>query len=270
MSAQRHMAARDGCAPTVRRMRSRQRHGLQVPVLIGWLLGCGAAAGVAAATDEELGILPEHQGLPNSSLSLTLRGLVALPEQEISRAIIAGPDGRQITYAVADAVPGEAVIAHIYGDRLILQRGGALETLRLPKEPLGQHAGLVRAEPKEIPVERRTVDDWKPPPVPGEGGLREYRDRLLINPDSMRNLVQFTPVISGGQLQGYRLTPGMKPELMSRYGFMAGDVVTSVNGVKIDPANVNDIIQSVALANDLSVTVRRRGREQSITLNLNE
>lgn len=73
---------------------------------------------------------------PETRLNLTLRGLFATEDPERARAIIAAPNGEERSYRVEDELPGGAELSAIYADRIILQRNGRYETLRLPRESL--------------------------------------------------------------------------------------------------------------------------------------
>lgn len=71
--------------------------------------------------------------LPQTQLQLTLQGIeLAISTTQISRALIAAPNTPVKIYKVGDAVPGGAVIRHIFRDRIILDDNGRLEDLNLP------------------------------------------------------------------------------------------------------------------------------------------
>jgi len=71
---------------------------------------------------------------PETRLRLTLKGVFASDEKGLGRAIVADPKGKEDNYAVGDPLPGGARVSAIYPDRIILERSGRFETLKLPKK----------------------------------------------------------------------------------------------------------------------------------------
>ena len=70
---------------------------------------------------------------PETQLNLQLRGTIAAGDETMAHAIIADGNGKDKVYFINDAVPGGAVLHEVYTDRVILNRAGILETLRLPR-----------------------------------------------------------------------------------------------------------------------------------------
>jgi len=86
------------------------------------------------------------------------------------------------------------------------------------------------------------------------------------------DLVQLQPYRQGGRLLGYRVQPGRDRGFLSRFGLQSGDVVTAVNGIRINsPARGLSIMRSLAKnANEVRIELLRRGVSRSIVLNLNQ
>jgi len=201
---------------------------------------------------------------PETALNLTLKGLIAVDQQEQALAIIAQDRGDEQAYRVGDSVPGGAVIHEILADRVILQRGGRFETLTLPKDRMaGDSVGL---PPAPVPM--------RSPPPQGRSGkspqqLRDLRERILHNPQEAMQLINAQPVMDGGQMKGYRVSPGRDRRLFSSVGLRPGDIVTNINGVPLsDPAQMGQLLQQLTTANRLSVTVERGGRQSQLSLDL--
>jgi len=74
---------------------------------------------------------------PDTRLNLKLRGTIAADDETIAHAIIVDGNSKANVYFIEDAIPGGASLHEVYPDRVILKRGGAFETLRLPKESQG-------------------------------------------------------------------------------------------------------------------------------------
>jgi len=70
---------------------------------------------------------------PDTRLHLVLQGVFASTNKEKALAIIATKKGKGKAYRIGKKVNGGAVLHAVYADRVILKRGGKLETLRLLK-----------------------------------------------------------------------------------------------------------------------------------------
>ena len=88
------------------------------------------------ADPEEVVVAPQEniENLAETRLSLSLKGTIASPEEESSIAIIADSRNEEKIYSIKDTVAPGATLHAIYADRVVLNRGGTLEVLKLPKE----------------------------------------------------------------------------------------------------------------------------------------
>jgi general secretion pathway protein C len=180
-----------------------------------------------------------------------------------ARAIIAGGKGDEEAYAVGDNLPGNAVLREIYADRVILEYRGRMETLRLPKDVpagIGVEAGRnqVSTARGQAVKQAGTADNAVL--------LRQYRDALTNNPQSLMDLVSASPVNDkgSGKLKGYRIRPGKDRKLLGRFGLKSGDVVTGVNGVALDnPIKALEIMRELSTATSVTLDVERNGVMES-------
>jgi general secretion pathway protein C len=195
---------------------------------------------------------------PDTSLKLTLRGVFASDEAGKARAIVGDPGGKEDHYAIGDPLPGGAKLSEIYPDRIILERNGRYETLRLPKERTS--AVLQGTEPSA-----------------GRGDLASkvaafsrYRTEVKQNPATFMNYVRATPARGGdGKFIGFRLQAGRERGALKELGLQPGDIVTSINGVQIDsPAKGMKAMQALGEGDNVSVTLLRGGQETSLSLTL--
>lgn len=200
---------------------------------------------------------PAVADLPETQLNLTLRGVVASDMAGESGAIIASPNGIERFYGIDDALPGGATLTEVYGDRVVLERNGRLETLRLPRERLDQ--------------DERAAASRAPRSAGSAATLGEVRDMVIADPQRINDLVRIAPKNEGGRFIGYELQPGRDARLMSRLGLQPGDVVTAVNGVELDnPAKALSVLRTLAQADRVRVDLRRNGTPQSLVINLND
>lgn len=206
---------------------------------------------------------------PETRLNLKLRGVFSSQNKEIARAIIADAKGQDESYAIGDEVPGGAILNDIFEDRVILERNGQLETLKLPIESatgdmVASAEGRTSRVTHNIPqpgINTATADTSEI--------LRHYRDALMNDPQSVMGLVRVQPYNKDGKLQGYRIRPGKDRQLLSKFGLRSGDVVKSVNGVPMDnPIKALEILRDLSSATSVTVDIERNGTPRSFTFQI--
>ncbi|MCC7462616.1 MAG: hypothetical protein IT480_09175 [Gammaproteobacteria bacterium] len=190
---------------------------------------------------------------PQTSMPLVLAGVLALQDPSQGMAIL-GPNPAQAKlYAVGAAVPGGARLHAVYRDRVLLDRGGAIEALALPRK------SLVSAPPPAAAA---------PPPGQRLQALAQSSGALL------GGLIRFQVVQAAGQpgrILGFRIYPGSRgnPASFAQLGLHSGDLVTAVNGTPLDdPARASDVLQTLSNASSATVTLVRNGAQQDVALNL--
>jgi general secretion pathway protein C len=199
---------------------------------------------------------------PETSLNLTLKGIFASLEPESSRALIADASGKERPYAVGDDIPGGAILREIKDDRVILERSGRYETLRLERGPRREGAAVATVR---APVSAGT-------PAPGQATtLAEMKTEILRDPGKAAQYVRLQPVYAEGKLQGYRIYPGPNRQLFQQTGLRAGELVTSVNGVQLDDAaKALQLLSDVKDLQELTLTLERAGQTRTLNLSLNQ
>lgn len=192
---------------------------------------------------------------PTTSAQLVLAGVLALDDPERGMAILGPTATTAKLYPAGADVPGGVRLHAVYQDRVLLDRGGALEALYLPRLSSGA-AGAAplasAAAPATTPAGQRLAAFAR-----NNGGL-------------LNGLVRVQPVYIAGKLTGYRLFPGSGGVPgMTRLGLKSGDLVTAVNGTPLDdPNHANDILQTLSSASSATVTISRNGVEEEVNLNL--
>lgn len=214
---------------------------------------------------------------PDTRLNVKLRGVMASSDPEAARAIIADGKGAENSYGVGKSLPGNAILREIYADRVIIEYRGRLETLRLPRQAevvIGFDAGknkrsfsADRVSPRvsrsSTSVGVNTVRNSQTSTL-----LRQYRDALVNDPQSLMSLVSAAPVTEAGtgRLKGYRIGPGKDKTLLRKFGLENGDVITAVNGVALDnPIKALEIMRELSTASSVSLDVERKGIAQSLS-----
>jgi general secretion pathway protein C len=217
---------------------------------------------------------------PDTDLELELRGVFAGDDPKLGHAIIADAGGDERGYAVGAELPGGALLDAVYADRVILTRGGVRETLRLSqREPSG-------AAPAPMHTARNTNLGGAPAPLPGATAAatpfvnsviapmpgvdwNAATTKLGVDPAQLARQVNALPVIEQGRFVGVRLVAGADVPLLARLGLRPDDVVTAVNGIPLDsPARAQQVASSLVGAQSATVTVRRGGKSQNLSVSL--
>jgi general secretion pathway protein C len=194
---------------------------------------------------------------PQSTANLVLAGTIATQDPKRGVAIISD-GGPAKVYSVGDNVGG-ASLHSVYLDHVILDRGGALETLLLPR--------LLGPGMNAPPVVRRPSG---------------ADPRTVAAVDNIRRLVQQDPGIldqvmrtvpsydnAAGKLRGFRAYPGRNRQIFNKLGLRPGDLVTAINGTPLDdPQRSQDVFNTIQTSDRVTVTIERGGQKQEITLNI--
>lgn len=199
---------------------------------------------------------------PETRLALTLRGVLASDSPTLARAIIASARGEEKMYKVGDRLPGNAELVRILPDRVILRRGGRHETLHLPRET---------APARPLAVGWRRHSNAAGGNAAPEAGaiLRRYRDAIRTNPRSLIELVRPIPATRDHRFDGFRVFPGSRPELFRKLGLRPGDLVTEVNGIRLDsPARGIEVLRKLGNADRIRLHIRRGQREMELSFRL--
>jgi len=105
------------------------------------LFGSANASGIEPVTDA-----------PETRLDLKLVGVFASEDSSALAIIVSGRQPEAI-YGIGDTLPGNATLRAVHADRVILERGGVLETLRLPRSSLGGGMSLeIRGNAATAPI----------------------------------------------------------------------------------------------------------------------
>lgn len=212
---------------------------------------------------------PQQVAAPTTDLALVLRGVWAFPEESGRASAIIEANGEQSVVFVGESMPGgaNASLKQVFPDRVILDRGGRLETLALLQDGDASTISLTPVDPgAEAPASQGGTVDKR-----GDAGLQkrlmQVRKQLASNPMSLLKLMAAKPVRKNGQLLGYALAPAGDPKLFARMGLQAGDVVTAVNGIPLsDPAQLPMLMQQFQSAATLNIAVQRGGGVVSLLL----
>lgn len=192
----------------------------------------------------------ETVNAPETRLNLKLRGAIAAGDPKLAHAIIADGGGRDKVYFVDDKLPGGASLHEVYRDRVILNRGGVLETLRLPKVSQGGSSPPpARRQPPQFTTAAST---------PGSVGSDEIAFTDVIRPQ---------PFMPNGEMRGYRVYPGRDRRRFAALGLRPGDLVTEINGTLLtDMQTSMETLRDLRSASQIVLSVERGNTSMVLTL----
>lgn len=194
----------------------------------------------------------EQTEAPKTRLNLTLVGIVAASEPELSSVIIEHKKVQDSYFIDSEIDDTNATVTEIYSDRIIISVNGEKQTLILD--------GLEQDNKKMAQIENGQVSSR---PESRENGSKEIeldRQALLQNPEKLLDYIRISPVREGNQIKGYRVSPGKDPDLFTEAGLEEGDLAIELNGVDLtDISQAMGLMKEFPNMTEMSLTVDRDG-----------
>lgn len=184
-----------------------------------------------------------------TALDLTLFGVNVNEAAGSGSAIIAAGDGVQSSFAIGEEVQPGVKLAAVAFDHVILDRGGARETLFLDQSTPAETAAPVSASSSPVAAPASSAGA-------GSGGE--------LSPQALQNGVGFSPRSEEGRITGLVVQPRGDGAIFRAAGLRPGDVVRAVNGRPIGSAA--DLSGQLTPGARLSLEVERGGAVVPIAL----
>jgi general secretion pathway protein C len=188
-----------------------------------------------------------------TSLNLKLYGVREDRATGHGSAIIALPDGRQLSFAVGEEVmPGVTLIA-VGFDNVTISRSGIAEQLFLDQSGPATAVGAAENPVSQIqapgPAAPMPVILVPPMPMPGQA-------------------IAFVPRTINGRVTGILVSPGSDGgRAFGAAGFAPGDVVVAINGQRI--SSLEQARAAMAGGGEVNVIVDRGGQAVPLHVRLN-
>jgi general secretion pathway protein C len=231
--------------PVIAMTAQRPHPGVNVQSVVGAHL-----FGVAVADP----VAQDPNNAPLSSANLVLAGTIATQDPKRGIAIISD-GGPSKVFSVGDNVNGASLYS-VYLDHVILDRGGTLETLILPRLLVGGPA-MPGRRPGGDPRTVQAVDNIRRM-VQQDPGILDQVMRTVASYDN-----------AAGKLRGFRAYPGRNRAIFNKLGLKPGDLVTAINGQPLDdPQHSQEVFNTIQSSNTVTVTIERGGQKQDISLNI--
>ncbi len=189
---------------------------------------------------------------PISNIPLVLVGVLAATDPALGVAILGPTAEAAKVYLVKDMLPGGARLFAVHPDRVLIDRGGTIEALLLPRQS---------APPSAM----------RPAPSTQAPGVAERAQQLVQQgPGALAQVMRPQVVLdSQGKQQGFRIFPGGNRQAFAKLGLQAGDLVTAINGTALDdPGAGTNVFNTLATSPNARVTVQRDGKPQELVVNV--
>jgi general secretion pathway protein C len=193
---------------------------------------------------------------PLSSANVLLTGTIATDNPKHGVAIVSEGGAPSKVYSVGDRLAG-AALHSVYLDHVILDRNGALETVKLPR--------LLPTNAPSAPMRRPNGDPRT------AAAVDNIRRMVQQDPSILDQVMRTVPSFdnTAGKLRGFRAFPGKNRQIFSKLGLKSGDLVTAINGTQLDdPQRSQEVFNTIQTSDHVTVTVERGGQKQDITLNV--
>ena len=257
-------------APTVVSQPANSPVSVHIEEVAGWHLFGRPPADFNAA--------PQTEKLPETRLSLELIGVFVANDSTSSAALIAGKGQAPKKYRVGDRVPGDAKLAAVFQDHVVISRGGVREQIRFrERKAVLQPVKALRpveaqaADPAVYRTGAASVEEAMPSPgdSPSARALTVLRDELGRDPNRLLADMGVARVSDEGA-RGYAIGALADHPDLSHVGLQRGDRVLSVNGRAVgDPAQDRLRIEDIIAEGSARIEIERGGQRLAVTVSLN-
>ena len=198
-----------------------------------------------------------------SRLAVKVQGILFSNQAERS-VVMLSYRNKDLTLSTGDELETGILLVKIKQDALVFDRNGQLEQVLLDldktakldqqlEEKLSKPASAKSNElPSQVTEQRvgsRVLEATFGP---------EFRQSLVQDPLQLMSYISVSPSSKEGQLQGFVLQPGSKPELFKHFGLQAGDLLVAVDGDLVsDTSAMMDLHSRLATAEGLDIDLMR-------------
>jgi general secretion pathway protein C len=201
--------------------------------------------------------------LEATRLPLSLLGTAASDDPERSWAAIEDREKQQtLVLSNGDSVRNVAKVMRIERKRVVLDEGGALRELALD-EPEGPAIASARPAGRANPPRRapRAVPQAPPPAAAAPGAAR--------TPAQLFQDARILPKYTEGQMVGVQVSSIKPGGIFEKMGLQDGDVITELNGVRIDsPEQSAKVLLEVTTKDSFSMKLDRASGVETVNVNL--
>lgn len=154
-------------------------------------------------------------------------------------------------YAVGEEidVPGNVKLLAVKGDHILIENNRRREKIELEKR-----AAVAGVSAAPVSTGDDIVDVRSPEVIALIG---DPRDTLQNSPLKLARFFTVSPVMDGGQLQGYALSPGRDKRLFEMLSIKTGDILLSVNGQPLSDLSTPELMKLLENTSSFELLVKR-------------
>lgn len=197
-------------------------------------------------------------------LPLELKAVFAASDNEYSAAIIGQRGQRARLYAVGDTLPGNAALAEVYAEQVLLRRAGKLESLAFPKSAFTA-ASVDVAQPIAKPPAPSDSSSQPKPNTKPVTTAKEIARQLTNN----REKTAASAGLSVNANGGYTVSNLASAPYLQNAGLKAGDVILAINGRSMSDVQSNQaMIEELMVGGKARVELMRNNTRLTITVSI--
>ena len=192
--------------------------------------------------------------MPESSLNVKIKGILALVDEGQSMAILSLENAADEVFKIGSELANGYQLHQIITDGVVVDHLGQLEMIYLPRASMAEITNQNLASGTNSTAR-----------------LGQLRAEVLHNPLALNQHITFVPYSSNGQFAGYRVNQGSKPAMFQKLGLQPDDIVASVDGLGIGLiAGRMDILTHLSIATSLRLGIIRDGKEQQLFVDFSQ
>ncbi|MFN4262949.1 MAG: type II secretion system protein N [Thioalkalivibrionaceae bacterium] len=201
---------------------------------------------------------------PDSQLRVELTGIASIGSRGAAFVRVEGRAERLVRPGDALGV-GNARVVAIESDRLVIDRDGRTEQIRLPR--LDGRTPEAQIRPASAAPGASAAAGLELGSADGAPSVR--RDEWLTSPERLTEAVQLRPVTRQGQFVGVSLRPLRNQREFAAAGLRPGDIVTAIDGMPV--ATIDDpgaLLSRLSTASQVGLSIERDGAAIELSVNL--
>jgi general secretion pathway protein C len=190
---------------------------------------------------------------PLTQQPLVLTATFALPDSRQGYAILGDSIQSARLFSAGASVAGGTILNQVFNDRVILDRGGRLETLQLPR-----YRGPANANDTSPSGRLASVST----PASSISSADQGQ-----NPTQADRPFMPSPAFRDGHYHGMRVAGVRDADRVAQLGLKAEDVITEINGTPLtNPQTATRLLRGLGTT-QLNVTIERGGETLQAVLN---
>ena len=224
--------------------------------------------------------LPQAIDAPETKLNLELQGIFIAQDAKLSTAIVAQKNKTGELFAIGDKLPGNATLAAVFEDHVLIRRGTRVEKLlfsdskfqfasdRSPASTSPRSGGGISDTTRSHQGSaKNSISDKNESNNNSinNSPVNTYQEKLRSDLQGTLSKAGITPV-STGESNGYKVGADAQGAI-KQAGLQPGDVILSINGKPVGVASNDSALMAQVMASSrVRVEVRRGARRFFLTV----